>query len=405
MPFISHEGVDFLIDSLGNRIHKREPLSMKVITCDSPQAYRQGFLDPQALLRLTEECHAEIAAFGEGLHAKVILVDKSIAIVTSANLTLVGLKGNYEIGLKTTDKEIVERLSTEFDIAWDAAEELSSKDLRARLDWRKKAGPPGKEIEPSFRTKIRWRSVVTAGTGSFYGVKIFRGFTKDDFEALNPETYGGLIDDDPISVAVVESIKDAIKNRSKPLLSKVYLAIKDYLPAKEHLYPHFASRKRVKNFYPSAAWLGLGRDERRYVTLAQLSVGLFVDGEGIGLFTNFNIGEEYEINEDKAHFLDWLSKNIPLFTQSIKTLNPAFYLYYSHPDKDTVVKPVREVTVDDLKEVLGIPRDHLLNFHLERKYMIEEEWDLLRRSRVVFEVADQFEVLYPIYLNAFGGRP
>jgi hypothetical protein len=82
MPFLSNEGAKFLIEALSARLHKHASLRARFLICDSPQAYRTGSLDPEALIKLMDQCNAEIAAFGDGLHAKVILVDKTTGQVS-----------------------------------------------------------------------------------------------------------------------------------------------------------------------------------------------------------------------------------------------------------------------------------------------------------------------------------
>lgn len=401
MPFLSNEGARFLIDALSARLHKHANLRVRFLICDSPQAYRAGSLDPEALIKLMDHCNAEIAAFGNGLHAKVILVDNSTAIVTSANLTLGGLDNNFEIGLAINNPKIIENLLNEFEDAWKAVELLSAKDLADRAKWIKKITPIPEDTELPFRPKIRWRPVKTTGTGEYYGIKKFEGFKDKDFDYLDPATYGGSIDDDPAKPEIISKIKAAIDSSTIPVLRRFFFAMKDYLPVNSYLYPHYATRRRVKNFYPSAAWLGLGRNERRYVTLAQLAVGLFVGDEGAGLFANFNIGEEYEINEDKEFFLNWLTRNTSSFLELMSFLDSGYFVGYQHPDKGYIYKGVRELGSDDLKGILSVPRENLLDFHIGREYMLVHEGELIRRSSIVYEVADQFEVLYPLYLKAF----
>lgn len=248
MPFISQEGIKFIRESLQNRAFRIDKIRIRLLICDSPQAYRSGALDANALLEFSEQNDAEIVAFGEGLHAKVLLIDSSIAIVTSANLTHGGLRGNLEIGFKITDEEMIEKVSNEFEIAWDSADRLTSKELKDRIEWSNKFIEKEKDEKETFRKKVRWRPVETSGTGAIYGTEIFEGFKKDDFEVIDPKHYGGSFHDDHINVEVVDKIKEAIEKQTKPLLSKFYLSVKDYLPRDEFLYPHYASRRRVRIF-------------------------------------------------------------------------------------------------------------------------------------------------------------
>jgi len=49
------------------------------------------------------------------LHAKIYVFDNREAIVTSANLTLSGMKRNFEYGIFTDDKEVVKNIIKDFD--------------------------------------------------------------------------------------------------------------------------------------------------------------------------------------------------------------------------------------------------------------------------------------------------
>lgn len=401
VPFVSRWGANFLIEALSQRVFKTDELKVRLLICDSPDAYQSGSLDPEALLQLITDCGAEIAGFGDGMHAKVFLTDNSEALVSSANLTRGGLEDNLEIGLVTRDAMVISKLVQEFEVAWRDAEPLSIEDLKTRLKWKQETPVPKKREVPPFRTKSTWRPIQITGSSDAFGTVLFSGFEREDFDVLDPATYGGDVNDDPVKPNVVEDIQNAIENKTKRVLNRFYLALKDYLPNKEYLYPHYASRRRVRNFYPSAAWLGLGRDPKRYVTLAQLSVGLTIDREGKGLFVNFNIGEEYVVNEDKGYFLTWLKRNRSDFVEALSSLDSRYTVRYSHPEKGLVSIEVHKLTELDLDEPLALPESHLLDFHITRRYLFDEEHNLLTRSTVVLEIVDQFLILYRIYRNAF----
>ena len=152
----------------------------------------------------------------------------------------------------------------------------------------------------------------------------------------------------------------------------------------------------MRKFYPTASWVALSRKPERYVTLAQLSVGLFVDQRTGMLFVNFNIGEEYAPNEDKDKFLDWISDAPAELLALLSVLDPSYELRYRDGAAE-VSLPVREVTRTDLERVAHFPRSSLLDLHIQRYYSWSDDRETLQRAAVVLEVAEQFKVLYPIY--------
>ena len=71
------------------------------------------------------------------------------------------------------------------------------------------------------------------------------------------------------------------------------------------------------------------------------------------------------------------------------------------PERDRTKISVREVTMDDVCEVLGIPPERLVNFSIVRWCPWREEKSMLERSSVVWEVADQYNVSYLLCLKSF----
>lgn len=65
---------------------------------------------------MSDDIHEEVAALGgeivpvEKLHAKIYLVDRREAIITSANLTKGGIDDNYEAGIWLTDPTILKEI-------------------------------------------------------------------------------------------------------------------------------------------------------------------------------------------------------------------------------------------------------------------------------------------------------
>ena len=89
----------------------------------------------------------------KGLHSKVYLFDKRVAIVTSANLTNGGLENNYECGIFITDETLIQNLHNYFnDLKKIASNKLTIENCES---WEKELAdikvPKGKAIAlPDF---------------------------------------------------------------------------------------------------------------------------------------------------------------------------------------------------------------------------------------------------------------
>jgi hypothetical protein len=400
MPFVSNAGANVFLEALSRRAYKNDQPRIRFLLADDAASYLSGHLDLEALQRIAAQYPLEYRAYGDGLHAKLVIADRHTALVTSANLTGGGLRKNFELGVIIREHQLVEELCAEFDRAWRDAQELSAAEIDARRTWAKTHTLQISSVEFPFRKKIRWRPLATFGSRQAGGTDYFRGFEAADFERLDPRSYGGSFDDYPVNAEVVEKIQRAIAGPERDRLRQFYLAIKDYLPNVAHLYPHYAIRQRVKKFYPSATWLGLSRMPDRYVTLAQLAVGIAAEGERVGVFTNFNIGEEYQLNEDKGAFLKWVKSNGAEFLALLGDLDPGYSLRF-HDGSQRISLSVRSVTQSDLDHVLQVPSEHLLNLEIERFVSWSDERSALSHSSIVLEVADQFQILHPIYCRAF----
>ena len=104
-PYVTRDGVAFVLDSLGS---SKDSLSALTFVTDlSPTNICDGATDPNALASLMSSLRNVTLRHLPRLHAKVYISDATCAIVTSANLTAGGLERNYEYGLKIADTRIV----------------------------------------------------------------------------------------------------------------------------------------------------------------------------------------------------------------------------------------------------------------------------------------------------------
>jgi len=107
-PYVTKEGVAFLIDNLGDSTMSLAGLDF--LTDLSPINICDGATDPSALASLTSLVPTTKLRHLPRLHAKVYICDANCAIVTSGNLTAGGLDRNYEYGLKILDGMIVSEM-------------------------------------------------------------------------------------------------------------------------------------------------------------------------------------------------------------------------------------------------------------------------------------------------------
>jgi hypothetical protein len=88
----------------------RETGVILFVTDLSPLNICQGATDPDALKLLCGLSHRLSLCHLPRLHAKVYVADTNVAIVTSANLTIGGLRRNREYGVELSSPKIVRRV-------------------------------------------------------------------------------------------------------------------------------------------------------------------------------------------------------------------------------------------------------------------------------------------------------
>lgn len=92
--------------------HKSAKAKLELITSFKLSSMYAGSLDLKALEQLIS--HKAMVKNYPPLHAKVYLFDEQKAVITSGNLTNGGLLRNYEYGIYTTDKTLVQEVSHDF---------------------------------------------------------------------------------------------------------------------------------------------------------------------------------------------------------------------------------------------------------------------------------------------------
>lgn len=122
---ISSPWITYIVDELSNfkNVNGKKKITFKIITRLLKEDIEKGItmLDK---FRILKEYGAEIR-YNNNLHAKIVVLDKSVAIISSANLTNTGLKVNYEAGICLRDKYMANDVANFFYDAWNESEPLT----------------------------------------------------------------------------------------------------------------------------------------------------------------------------------------------------------------------------------------------------------------------------------------
>jgi HKD family nuclease len=105
-PFVKADALDMLLSHLSPKVRVR------LVTRIALQYFHRRVSDVVALRTLLERHDSVLNA--PRLHAKVYLFDGKCAIVTSGNLTMSGLRHNFEYGLLLHDGGLVQQVADDF---------------------------------------------------------------------------------------------------------------------------------------------------------------------------------------------------------------------------------------------------------------------------------------------------
>lgn len=132
-PWITH-----LIDELSSFKKKggKKKIDIKVITRLIKEDIEKGMTDLDKVRVLKDTFGAEIR-YNNDLHAKMIVVDNSVAIISSANLTKKGLSVNYEAGICLRDKNMVNKVAQFFNEVWKESKPLTQQAIKNVLSNKK----------------------------------------------------------------------------------------------------------------------------------------------------------------------------------------------------------------------------------------------------------------------------
>ena len=130
--------ITYIVDELSNFKKKEgKKIDIKIITRLIKEDIDKGVTDLNKLKVLKDNFGAEIR-YNNDLHAKMIIIDNSIAIISSANLTKKGLYVNYEAGVCLKDKNMIEKITLFFDDVWKESKPLTEQAIKNVLSNKKR---------------------------------------------------------------------------------------------------------------------------------------------------------------------------------------------------------------------------------------------------------------------------
>lgn len=126
--------ITYIVDELSNF---KKKINIKIITRLIKEDIDKGVTDLDKFRVLKKDFGAEIR-YNNDLHAKMMIIDNSIAIISSANLTKKGLSVNYEAGVCLKDKNMIRKITLFFDDVWKESKPLTEQAIKNVLSNKKK---------------------------------------------------------------------------------------------------------------------------------------------------------------------------------------------------------------------------------------------------------------------------
>lgn len=123
--------VTYIVDELSNfkKEKGKKKINLKIITRFIKEDIERGVTDLDKFRVLKDDFGAEIR-YNNDLHAKMVIVDSSVAIISSANLTKKGLSVNYEAGICLRDKNMVSKVVRFFNDVWAESKPLTQQAIK-----------------------------------------------------------------------------------------------------------------------------------------------------------------------------------------------------------------------------------------------------------------------------------
>ncbi|MCH7568767.1 MAG: hypothetical protein IIA87_05075 [Nanoarchaeota archaeon] len=123
--------ITYIVDELSSFRKKQgmKKINIRIITRLIKEDIEKGITDLDKFRILKDDFGAEIR-YNNDLHAKMVIIDGSVAIISSANLTKKGLSVNYEAGVCLRDKSKVNKVVQFFNDVWKESKPLTQEAIK-----------------------------------------------------------------------------------------------------------------------------------------------------------------------------------------------------------------------------------------------------------------------------------
>lgn len=130
--------ITYIVEELSNLKKGRDnkTVRIKIITRLMAEDIKNGTTDLDKFRILKDNLGAEIK-YNNNLHAKMVVVDNSVAILSSANLTKKGLFVNYETGVCIKDNQMVANIVHFFDDVWKESTPMTEESIELCMEGKK----------------------------------------------------------------------------------------------------------------------------------------------------------------------------------------------------------------------------------------------------------------------------
>ena len=123
--------ISYIPEELSN-LKQKENIKLKIITRLIRDDLEKGITDLDKFRALKNGFGAE-TRYNNDLHAKIIIIDRSVAIISSANLTKRAFSVNYEAGICIRNKDDVDRIRKFFMGIWIESLPLTEEAIKTLL--------------------------------------------------------------------------------------------------------------------------------------------------------------------------------------------------------------------------------------------------------------------------------
>jgi hypothetical protein len=161
-PYITAAGAA-LVANRGGAEARRQSVDLKVLTDLNPLSVCQGSCDPQAILDLARSFRRASIHHLPRVHAKIMVADRAVAMIGSANLTEGGLEGNYEYSIKVSSKEAASKIAQDVEeysalgapITSNLLESYAKAASELRQTFRRKEHAVSSTVRREFKARIK----------------------------------------------------------------------------------------------------------------------------------------------------------------------------------------------------------------------------------------------------------